>query len=210
MNIFLLSLFPLSLIVFYFSKDQENRAKYLPVIFFGVFTGAVFLAYKLLFSSVYYIPRANIFINFVYYFFSEGFIPISVVFGLFFLFAHKDSLEDRFDFFFPAVVSFYAIFLPYLVLESQKPYPGFLLFIKPVLYLAVFIIHQKWINQILDTKSTKEFVTSILVMVFTLFIPALAEAMWIVDLVPVCWIIPGLLLCGYAGYLIFPKDSRKN
>ena len=211
MNVFLLTLFPLSLIIFYFKKEQNNRAYFLPVIFSGVVAASLFLAYKLLFSSVYYIPRANVLTNFVYYFFSQAFIPVGVIYGLFFLFARKDSIEDRFAFFFPLTASFYAVFLPYLVLETQKPYPGFLLFVKPLMFLAMFIILHFWLNKIpAVVNNVPKLVLSIAIMVGALCIPAITEAMWVVDLFPLCWIIPAVLICGYAAFIVFPKDSGSN
>lgn len=210
MNLFLLALLPVSIFIFYINKDKDNRAYYLPVIFSGIFSASLFLAYKLLFSSVYYIPRANIFANFLYYFFSQALIPVSVIYGLFFLFARKDSLEDRFAFFFPIVASFYAVFLPYIILESQKPYPGFLLFLKPLMFLSMFIVVHTWLNKIPSVKSASELVVSIVIMVVALCIPAITESMWVVDLFPICWIIPAVLLCGYAAFIVFPKDSGKN
>lgn len=192
-------------------KDQNDRAYFLPVIFTGILAAALFLAYKLLFSSVYYIPRANILTNFLYYFFTQTLIPVSVIYGLFFLFARKDSLEDRFSFFFPIVASFYAVYLPYLILESQKPYPGFLLFIKPLMFLSMFIILHKWLNKIPEAiGNIPQMILCIAVMVAAVCIPAITESMWVVDLLPVCWIVPAVLICGYAALIVFPKDSGNN
>lgn len=211
MNLFVLTLLPMSLVIFYVRKDIENRAHFLPVLFTGLFTGVLFLAYKLLFSTFFHVPQANIFANFVYYFFSQEFFPIVIVYGLFFLFARKDTLEDRFSFFFPAVVSFFSVFLPYIILETEKPYPAFLLFTKPLLLLAMFIILQVWLSKI---PAVKKDVTSLLiiaaVILTALILPALTEALWVVNVFPLLWIIPAVIEIGYAAFLIFPVNSGNN
>lgn len=208
MNTFVLSLLPLSLIVYYLRKDADNRAYFLPVIFTGLFSGALFLAYKLLFSTFYHIPQASIGANFVYYLFMQELIPVAVVYGLFFLFARKDTIEDRFSFFFPAVVSFFSVYLPYIILETEKPYPAFILFTKPAMFLAMFIILQVWLSKIPETKSNvKELCINIAIMVAAFIIPALTESLWVVNVFPLLWIIPAAIEILFAVYLIFPENS---
>lgn len=208
MNLFLFTLLPVSLVIFYLRKDENKRAHFLPVIFTGVFTGALFVAYKLLFSSLYYVPQANVFINFLYYFFTQTLIPMAVVYGLFFILAGKDTIQDRASFFFPVIAGFYSIFLPYLVLETTKPYPGFLLFVKPLLYLAMFIIIHNWIGKTIDSHPTpKQQIVNIVVRSLVMFIPAFAEAAWVVNIPAILWIIPSLAICALAALLIFPRRS---
>lgn len=205
MILFVLTIFPMSLIIFYLKKDRNNRAFFLPIIFTGFFTGVLYLAYKLLFSTFYHIPQANIFANFIYYLIFQAIIPIVAIYGLFFLFARKDTIEDRFSFFFPLIASFYSVFLPYMVLETQKPYPGFLLFIKPLMFLAMFIIIQIYLSKLLETKgNSKETAKKIGIIILALCIPAFVESLWVVNVFPLFWIIPATLIILFAAYLIIP------
>lgn len=211
MTLFLLTLLPLSILIFYFQKEKDNRAQLLPVIFIGFFTGALFVTYKLLFSSSYYLPSASLGLNILYYFFTQTLIPVAVIFGLFFFFGKKDSVETRCSFFFAIVASFYSVFLPYLILETDKPYSAFYLFAKPLLFLCMFIFIHIWLSKKCSMKTTTaKDICNYSALVIAFFFPALIESLWLIGVNFFIWFIPMLAFFAVNGLLIFPKSNIKD
>ncbi|MBR0155513.1 MAG: hypothetical protein IJM22_05515 [Treponema sp.] len=210
MTIFLLALLPLSVLIFYFQKDKENRAHLLVVIFIGFLTSTLFVGYKILFSSSYYIPAASFFKNFIAYALTQAFFPVVVVYGLFFFFTKKDSLEARCSHFFPLLASFYTVYLPYVVLETDKPYSPFYLFVKPLLFLSMLVFTHIWLNKACVTKlktTTAKNFCNFAALVINIFFPAIIESMWICGAIMLFWGILTLAYFGVIGLLIFPKST---
>ncbi|MBQ0002419.1 MAG: hypothetical protein KBT21_02665 [Treponema sp.] len=211
MTLFLLTILPLSILIFYFQKEKNDRAHLLPIIFIGFFTGTFFITYKLLFSSIYYLPSASFGLNFLYYFFTQTLIPSAVIFGLFFFFGKKDSVSQRCTFFFPVLASFYSVFLPYLILETDKPYSAFYLFAKPLLFLSLFIFVHVWLSKKCTMKTTTaKDVCNYSALVIAFCFPALIESLWLIGINFFVWFIPMILFFVVNILLIFPKSNIKD
>lgn len=211
MILFLITLLPISLLIFYFQKEKDNRAQFLPVIFIGFFTGAFYVVYKIMFSSSYYLPAASIGLNFLYYVFTQTIIPIGVIFGLFLFFGKKDSIEDRCAFFFPIVASFYSLYLPYLIIETDKPYSSFYLFAKPLLYLCLLIFIHIWLSKKCTMKTTKaKDICNYTALAITICFPAFIESLCISGVNFFIWFILSLAFFAVNGLLIFPKSNIKD
>ena len=210
MTIFLLTLLPLSILIFYFQKEKENRAHLILVIFSGFFSATLYVGYKILFSSSYYVPALNFFKNFLFFAVTQAIIPVAVVYGLFYFFTKKDSLFARLSHFFPVLASFYSVYLPYLILETDKPYPPFYLFIKPLLFLSMFIFVHIWLNKAyatkLQTTKAKNF-CNFAALFLNLVFPAIIESLWISGVSIFLWGILTLAYFGVIGLLIFPKTT---
>lgn len=211
MILFVLTLFPISILIYFFQREKTERAHFLPVIFIGFLVGIIFVAYRLFFSSAVFLPTAYLLKNFLYYLFSQILIPIAVVYGLFFIFTRKDSVADRFSYFFPLVASFYATFIPFIILETDTPYPAFLLFVKPALYLALLIFIHIWLNKAAISKPKSwQVILNVLFLIIFICLPAAVEAIWIINLNFTFWAIPTIVLFLLVGILLFPKSSIQD
>lgn len=211
MILFLITLLPISLFIFYFQKEKDNRAQLLPVIFIGFFTGAFYVVYKIMFSSIYYLPAASVGINFLYFVFTQTIIPIAVIFGLFLFFGKKDSIQDRCTFFFPIVTSFYTMYLPYLIIETDKPYSSYYLFAKPLLFLSLFIFIHIWLSKKCTMKTTKaKDICNYAALVIAICFPAFIESLRISGINFFVWFIPALVFFAINVLLIFPKSNIKD
>ena len=213
MTIFLLALLPLSVLIFYFQKEKENRAHLLVVIFTGFLTSTLFVGYKILFSSSYYIPSASFFKNFLAYAVTQAVIPVATVYGLFFFFTKKDSLIARCSHFFPLMASFYTVYLPYIVLETDKPYSPFYLFVKPLLFLSMLIFTHIWLSKAsvthLKTTSSKN-LCNFLALFINIVFPAIIESLWICGVWMLFWGIITLAYFAVITLLIFPKSTLSD
>lgn len=208
MLLFPFTLLPICVLIFYFQHEKYNREFFLPVIFTGVFTGMLFLAYKLFFSSTYYLPVARFGLNFLHYFVHHALLPIVVLYGLFVLFTRKDSAADRASYFFPLTASFFSVYLPYLIFETEKPYSAFYVFVKPLLYTAILIFIHILLNKTANAKlNFSQKLLNIIVILFVTAIPAAIETMWICDFPLLVWLIPATLLCLLSAILVWPKSS---
>ena len=213
MTIFLLALLPLSVLIFYFQKEKENRAHLLVVIFTGFLTSTLFVGYKILFSSSYYIPSASFFKNFLAYAVTQAVIPVAAVYGLFFFFTKKDSLIARCSHFFPLMASFYTVYLPYIVLETDKPYSPFYLFVKPLLFLSMLVFTHIWLSKAsvthLKTTSSKN-LCNFLALFINIVFPAIIESLWICGVWMLFWGIITLAYFAVITLLIFPKSTLSD
>ncbi len=200
-------LLPISVLIFYFQQEKNDRAHFLVVIFSGILTGAIILAYKMMFSSVYFLPMKNFGWNFAYYFITQSLLPVAVIFVIFSVITKKDTFQARCSYFFPLLASFYSIYLPYLITETDKPYAAFYLFVKPVLFLSMLIFVHIWLSKksVLKTTLAKDIV-NYAALVIAMCLPAIAESAWICGWNFLLWLLPSLFSAAVSGILIFPKS----
>lgn len=211
MILFVLTLLPLSLLIYYFQREKTNRAHLLPVMFIGFFTGCVFCAYKILFSNPYYLPESSFGRNFLYYFLGQTFFPVLVVYGLFFLFTNKDTLSERISYFFPITGSFYSLYLPYRVLETPLPYSGFQLFIKPLLYLGLLIFIHLWLSKrVVNHPTPKQSAVNYTALVLAVIWPSLIETIWFMNTNWLFYFVPAVLFLAVVGILLWPKSNIED
>lgn len=159
--------------------------------FAGFLLGVFVVTIKAFFSSSYRIPSANFFFNYVYTFFVYTALPMAAVFALFF-FLSNDTLSFRVRSFFPLVASFFALYMPYTILEGARSTYGFFeLFVKPVLYTELlylahfsfaFVLHSKMI----DDKKT--FWHARIIFALVLLLPAFIETLWFSGLALFFWL----------------------
>lgn len=208
-KLFMLLLLPVSLFVFYFNREKDNRAHLLLVMFTGILTASVFVFIKILFAEPYYMPEVSFLKAFLYFYLGQTFFPMAVVWALFLLFARKDTVSDRFTLFFPMLAAFYAIYLPYRIIDEALPYSAFCLFVKPVLYLAMLaIVHDFFVR--LGNNSFAATGTKILNWIITVVltcVPTVAEIFWYQGYLWVIWAAISVVYTAYAAYLVLPKKD---
>ena len=184
MFLFLCLLFPLGFFIWARSND-DGALRFLPSAFFGVFVSAVFCAFKFFFLPFYYLPQDSFFRNFFHIFCEYVFAPLLAMAILCFLIERRKDSFSRFENFFPLCAGFYAIYLPFRILNGRLPIPFFLLFAKPVICFSMILAASKILVALFEKRRTnimdnskKIFLSCALA--FALLFPAVLEAAWMV------------------------------
>lgn len=180
--LFLCLLFPLGFLIWCRAQGFEKFPKFALIAFTGLFPSAVFCAYKYFFSPFYYLTQDSFLMNFLYYFLTQAFVPLAVLTAVFFLMDGKDSVQDRLSNIFPFYAGFYAIYIPFIVLCKDVPYPFFALFAKPVMYFFMLTSLPKlcgglFERQRTNVKSSKK-ICSIFALAAAILLPAVIESLW--------------------------------
>lgn len=123
--------------------------------------------------------------NFFYIFCDYVFAPLLAMALLCFLVERRGDSFSRFENFFPLCAGFYAIYLPFRILNGRLPVPFFLLFAKPVICFFMILAASKILVALFERRRTnimdnskKIFLSSELA--FALLFPAVLEAAWMV------------------------------
>lgn len=200
---FTILLLPLAVAFYYFNSEKKHS---LLSICIGIITGFLVLAVKEFFTNSHRIIPYSYSSNFIFLLFAETFIPVVVLFGIYFLIS-KDSLEFKFGEFFPLTASFYIVYLPYLVISSPEAKTAFEIFAKPVLFLSMLVSLQTGLNLILKgIKSKKFFIPAgVFLILLYLVIPALMEALFFTAVNPWLYgLLTGLSALISAGLALLP------
>ena len=137
MLLFLLLLMPLTLILFLYKKPLKTI---FPLVFIGFACGVLLCGFKGFFMFSHRIVYYSFWRTFLSLFFTQFFLPIVILYGLFFAISH-DELTYKTDAFVPLVFSFYVVFLPFTVIsETESVYSGFQVLLKPVLFGSMLIL----------------------------------------------------------------------
>ena len=200
MYLFLLFLFPLAYGLFV-------RPKRLLLAMAACFVAALICAFRAFFmfrtpyagaSAVVY--AANVWLNLAV-------LPLVVCAGsIVFL---RGSLCARLAAFLDVALPFYAVYLPVEVLSQRVPLPFFVLFVKPLLYLAFIAVCAAALRKMGDVMAEKPVATFALVLLVTVFscVPALIETVWYYGSAPTMW---GTLAGIYSALaLLFGRMMRR-
>lgn len=181
MVLFLLILLPCVLGLYFF---QVANCKKSLVAFAGLFSAVVYCTAAGLFSSAFRLVPDAFFSNFIYYFLKETFIPLVLLYGIFFVWS-KDILEYKIDSFFPLVLAFYSVFLPFSIMFGVIEFNFFQLFIKPLIFLFMIMSSftvVKIFYRILQKELKNKYVYIILLslaFLIILVLPAIVDALFI-------------------------------
>lgn len=179
MLLFLLLLFPLSLISYYLYKKEP---KLIIVIAIGFLTSLFVCAINFFFKFSHRIVPYSFWLNFVYYAEKLGILPIAVVYGIFLL-VTRDDFKSKIDFYVPLFLSYYMVLIPYNVISTTESniYTSFDIFIKPLIYLFLIFGSGCLLKQIyFSIKNKKIFFTvlSVLIFIVDLLLPSVIESMF--------------------------------
>lgn len=207
MSLFLVLVFPISLLYYVVNDCRVRKSSALLVMFIGIFSATILCAYKAFFVSSHFLSLYSFLRVFSNIFVLQIFLPLLVLFGVFFVISRKDSVEYRFENFFPLTAGFYAIYVPYLVFASELPLPFFSIFVKPVLFLSMLCLVSKFLpslySDIKNKMPKKNILVDSIFLLATLIIPALAESFWQMNIFFPLWIILSIVYVGSAIYLLF-------
>lgn len=177
--LFLVLLMPLTLWMW----CLVNCDKYVvPVVFSGVLAGAIVSMCISIFGSTYRLTEFSFMSNFTFLFLTIYFIPVVVVYAVFFLLT-KDDVEFKLNCFFPLTVSFCSIFIPYMsVASSIDRFSFFAIFYRPALCVFMLMACSVFVNFFArELKGKKYFfaVIWIVLMLVHMVLPAVFDALWI-------------------------------
>lgn len=163
----------------FYSKNKFQNGEKINwfVVSFGAFTGAVVSGFKAFFTLSTLYTGSNYFIYILDSWSAYGLIP--VIFLVLFYFFSKDEVSYRFNQYLSFIIPFMSIYLAYECLSLSRPFPFFILFVKPVLYLCMILGIRKSL-EVLYRKltTTKKWIRdSVLILVET-FVPAIIEGIW--------------------------------
>jgi len=163
----------------------RKNGKILPIIVSGVLSAILVCSFKTLFLFSHRIVPYSFGQNYIYLLFRQTIIPVIVLYAVFCLIS-KDSLEYKINAFFPLELSFFAVFLPHIIIStSEGLYSGFTLFVKPVLYACMLIqlgIFFKWFYQSLQKKQIVLQILFVIGGLIFMSIPALLEALCMIKI----------------------------
>ena len=112
-------------------------------------------------------------------------LPVVLLYGIFFAWS-KDSISYKIESFFPLLISFYMLYLPYIIIStSDGLYTSFPLFVKPVLFVVMIFslgLSAKHIEKTLKNKKIFFAVIWIFIGLVSVVIPSLLEGMYILDM----------------------------
>ena len=182
MLLFLFIVLPLALVFYYlFNKDS----KFFLATLVGVLCAVLLCAFKVFFTYSHRLIPDSFSENFAFYLLNESCLPLCGVSLIYFLII-KDSIENKINFFFSLICSFYAIYLPYLVVSrTTSVYSGYAIFIKPLVYLAMIVQCALSLRCILSSIKSKKIVfvaINIVLILAYLIIPAVIETLYVLNM----------------------------
>ncbi len=173
---FLLFFIPILLMFFcFYTKNGKNVIP----ISIGVLSATIICAFKSMFFFSHRIIPYSFTSNLIFHLL-QGCLPVVILISLAFIIT-KDDIDVKVKFIFPLVSSFYAIYVPYFIINSVESsvYSSFSLFIRPLIYASMIIYISYGALYMNKFWSKKVFVVldSILLLA-VLVLPAIFDAMY--------------------------------
>lgn len=178
----------------------------------GAFTGVLVSICTALFTYLHRVPDYNLFSNFFYYLLTFYALPMILLYSVYF-FITKDSLEIRVKAFFPLTASFYAVFMPFMIIGSDNCLNSFfMLFAKPVLLISMLFVASRLLYNIFDgsrNSNLSKILVNSLLFLMTLSLPALMESMWILNMAEILVYAISIVFGLFALGLFFVESRRE-
>ncbi len=186
MYLFLLLLFPGCLAIWILSKEGP-KSVCLFNAFLGFILAAFFCAFKFFFAPFYFLTPDSFIRNFIHIFLEQILLPLGVLTAAFFFVFKKDKVLERVQKIFPLYAGFYAVYLPFRILNDSLPYSAYGLFAKPILFLLMLLLLNKCQN-FLFVAAQRALLTPKQALLFWfafalgLLLPAVIESLWILGM----------------------------
>ena len=161
----------------------KKNSRIVPAILIGIICAVVLCLFLVLFSFSHRIVTFDFSKNLIHLLLTQTVLPLLVPYLLFILFS-KDTFEYKIESFLPLCLSFFIIYLPFIILTTEEGlYSGFSLFIKPVLFLIMILTCSFSVKQVYKSIVSKKVIPAIIfivVFVVLMIIPSVIEALLIV------------------------------
>ena len=182
MYFFMFLLLPLVLAAWCFYKRDSHL---LPVIFTGAVTAVLVCGFKAFFLYSHRIIPYSFESNVLYLLIRQTLLPVILLYGLFIVWS-KDKISYKVEAFFPLLISFYMLYLPYTIVSTTEGlYTSFPLFVKPVLFVVMIFsqaLSAKHIEKSIRNRKIIFAIIWILIGLVSVVIPSLLEGMYILDM----------------------------
>ena len=205
-------LLPLILAAYCFYKKDK---RVIPAIFLGIIVAVLVCGFRAFFLYAHRIVPFSFEKNAIYLLMRQSLLPVIMVYGIYFFWS-KDELSYRIETFFPLMISFYMLYLPYNIIStSGHVFTTFPLFVKPVIFavmifsIALFLSH---VEKAFENKRYVFVALWIIVSIISLVIPALLESMYILDMNYALVLILSALYCVITplAFLLCRKGIIRN
>ena len=182
MYFFMFLLLPLVLAAWCFYKRDSHL---LPVIFTGAVAAVLVCGFKAFFLYSHRIIPYSFESNVLYLLIRQTLLPVILLYGLFIVWS-KDKISYKVEAFFPLLISFYMLYLPYTIVSTTEGlYTSFPLFVKPVLFVVMIFslaLSAKHIEKSIRNRKIIFAIIWILIGLVSVVIPSLLEGMYILDM----------------------------
>ncbi len=189
MYLFLLFLFPLYYV--FFSRRR-------PFVFTsGLVASAVVCAVRMFFMFRMPYTGASFPMKTMFLWCTFVLIPVCIAFALFLL-VTRGPLEVRISAFLPFELAFFAVYVPVEIFAQSSEGTLFLLFVKPVLFMAMLLMADFLVRALyagITGGAFMKVVLAVIVLLFVLFLPVLIETFWYFDYSWLVWGSMSLLYC---------------
>lgn len=176
---FLFSFLVLPVLLVWFCFYKKN-SKLLPSILFGMICAVVLSLFLVLFTFSHRIVPYDFRENLTYLLLNQTVLPLLIPYFLFVVFS-RDNWEYKIENFLPLELSFFAVYLPFIILTTAEGlYSGFLLFIKPVLYVMMIFacsFSVKLLYKSIVLKKIIQIIIYAIVFIIFMILPSIVEAL---------------------------------
>ena len=182
MYLFMFLLLPLILAAWCFYKKDSHL---IPVILTGAVAAVLVCGFKAFFLYSHRIIPYSFESNVIYLLVRQTLLPVVLVYGIFFAWS-KDEISYKVEAFFPLLISFYMLYLPYTIIStSEGLYTTFPLIVKPVLFVVMIFSLALSAKHIEKTVKNRKIVFAVIwgvIGIVSVLVPSLLEGMYILDM----------------------------
>lgn len=171
-------LMPVAFAFYTKNKLQNGQKINWFVVSFGAFVGVCVSGFKAFLTLSTDYNGSNYIVYSLDSWSAYGLIPL--IFLVLFYFFSKDEVSYRFNQYLSFIIPFMSVYLGYECLSLDKPYPFFVLFTKPVLYLCMILGIRKSLDVLYAriNDEPKRWIPVLLIVIGETFVPALIEGVW--------------------------------
>ena len=181
MYLFLFLALPIFYIIFVQINEDKKSLSQGFMIFFGIFVAALFYLIDFFVSNSYVDFRYGVFKIYPHFFKIFTLIPFLICGLILFLFA-KDKIAFKLQNFFPLLLGFYTVYLPYQIISKNANFDFFLLFVLPIIIFTMLILLDFSMNYIIfliEKKLNKKILLIVIpLIIYVLGMPALLCSMY--------------------------------
>lgn len=182
MYLFMFLLLPLILAAWCFYKKDSHL---IPVILTGAVAAVLVCGFKAFFLYSHRIIPYSFESNVIYLLVRQTLLPVILVYGIFFAWS-KDEISYKVEAFFPLLISFYMLYLPYTIIStSEGLYTTFPIIVKPVLFVVMIFSLALSAKHIEKTVKNRKIVFAVIwgvIGIVSVLVPSLLEGMYILDM----------------------------
>ena len=175
-------LLPLILAAWCFYKKDSHL---IPVILTGAVAAVLVCGFKAFFLYSHRIIPYSFESNVIYLLVRQTLLPVILVYGIFFAWS-KDEISYKVEAFFPLLISFYMLYLPYTIIStSEGLYTTFPIIVKPVLFVVMIFSLALSAKHIEKTVKNRKIVFAVIwgvIGIVSVLVPSLLEGMYILDM----------------------------